>query len=719
MASATTAGMASSAPFNGAEQFEEWDAGQPSVLMLIIAWLFVGAVIRSLPLSLQRRLPYTVIVLLVGLGLGYLGAGCTSDSFMCYPYRVISEKAPYPGITPAMLQLLVLPPLIFAELFHTDLYMFRKVMGQALVLAFPGVLLSAVLMCAFVVFLLPQYFDWNTGMMFGAMLAASDPVAVLAGMKELGADPRLTTIISGESIMNDGCAVVLFTLFYGAAFEAKVFTAGAVVKFTAVQTVGAVALGLCFLLAAFLVLKLCRKEMSVVLTIIIAVPFMCFYSATLIDTSGILALIPLSLGLRLFSRNFLWGHLDEASHTVWELIEFMANTFVFVISGVIMVTDLMSSKINGEDVRDLVYIYLASLVARGITVLVFYPLLRRMGLGFNAADALVTWWGGLKGAVGLSIAMIVHFSARKGHELEQTGVRFMFHMGGVYFLTTVINATLSSPLVQYLKLDAKPRARILAMTEVSEECCRHAVQLVQKTQGAKSEAAVKAEEIAARCQGMARDATRTGASATAAAAAAGLREALLEAGDYEVDLDGERRRVLEVCTRRYRSYFEAGMICNSACAALDHVTKDAAFRCDSELQRWSTLGSLCRNLLRLSDFPFGVGTFSLNLSAEIAWGFAEAQESVRKTLPRSPVLGEVVGEAAGASAFLESLGIEHPKVLQRLGARHLAATARRDALGKIHQAMEDGSLHADEATVLEEMAQHLGDGIGRIPLEHA
>jgi len=438
---------------------------------------------------------------------------------------------------------------------------------------------------------------------------------------------------------------------------------------------------------------------------------MCFYSATLIDTSGILALIPLSLGLSLFSRNFIWGHLEEASHTVWELIEFMTNTFVFVISGVIMVTDVMSSKITGSDVLDLVYIYLASLAARGITVLVFYPLLKRMGLGFNAADALVTWWGGLKGAVGLSIAMIVHFSASKGHALERTGVRFMFHMGGVYFLTTVINATFSSPLVQYLKLDAKPRARILAMTEVSDECCRHAADLVRKAQGAKSEAAAKAEELAATCRGLAGNATQTGTTA----AAAGLAEALLEAGDYEVDLDGERRRVLEVCTRRYCAYFEAGMIGNSACAALDHVTKDAALRCSSELQRWDALSGLCGNLLRMSEFPLGVGAFAANLSAEIAWGFAEAQDSVRATLPRSPVLGEVMEEATGAGAFLESLGTERPEVLQRLGAQHLAATARRDALGKIHHAVEDGSLHADEAVILEEMAQNLGESISHIP----
>jgi len=689
--------MAGGGGFNGAEKFEEWDGGQPSVLMLIIFWLFIGALIRSLPLSLQRRLPYTVLVLLVGLGLGYLGAACTSDGFMCHPYQVISEKAPRPGISPAMLQLAVLPPLIFAELFHTDIYMFRKVMGQALILAFPGVLLSAVLMCAFVVFLLPQYFDWNTGMMFGAMLAASDPVAVLAGMKELGADPRLTTIISGESIMNDGCALVLFTLFYGAAFEAKSFTLGAVVKFTAVQTVGAVGLGLCFLLGALLVLKLCRKEMSVVLTIIITVPFMCFYSATLIDTSGILALIPLSLGLSLFSRNFIWGHLEEASHTVWELIEFMANTFVFLISGVIMVVDVMSSKITSSDVLDLVYIYLANLAARGITVLVFYPLLKRMGLGFNIADALVTWWGGLKGAVGLSIAMIVHLSASKGHALERTGVRFVFHMGGMYLLTTVINATLSSPLVQYLKLDSKPRARILAMTEVSDECCRHATDLVRRAQGEESEAAAKAEEVVATCSEAAGNVSQTGTTAAAA------------------DLDGERRRVLQVCIRRYRAYFEAGMISNSACMALDHVTKDAALQSGSELQRWTALSSLCGKLLRMSEFPLGVGAFALNLSAEIAWGFVEAQDSVRATLPRSAVLGEVVGEAKGASAFLESLGTKCPEVLQRLGAQHLAATACRDALGKIHQAVSDGSLHADEAVILEEMAQNLREGINHIP----
>jgi len=101
----------------------------------------------------------------------------------------------------------------------------------------------------------------------------------------------------------------------------------------------------------------------------------------------------------------------------------------------------------------------------------------------------------------------------------------------------------------------------------------------------------------------------------------------------------------------------------------------------------------------------------MNLSAEIAWGFAEAQKSVRKTLPDVPILGEVDDEQAGASAFLESLRREHPGVLRQLQARHLAATARSDALGKIHQAVEQGVLHADEAAALEEMADHLSESL--------
>lgn len=248
------------------------------------------------------------------------------------------------------------------------------------------------------------------------------------------------------------------------------------------------------------------------------------------------------------------------------------------------------------------------------------------------------------------------------------------------------------------------------MVEVSDACCQHAAGLVRDSQGAESKAAAKARELCDKFH------------VTVCMASAGAilgEEGLLEAGGHRaIDWDGERRRVLEACTRRYDEYSEAGMICNLACAALDHVTKDAALGRGSKLQRWSALGPLCSGLRRLSSLPLGLGTCCLALSAEIAWGFAEAQDSVREALRRSPVMAEASGEAVGARTFLESLGVEHPGALRRMKAQHLAATARCDALRGIHRAASDGSLHADEVTILEEVAQNLAEGIKHIPVCH-
>ena len=92
--------------------------------------------------------------------------------------------------------------------------------------------------------------------------------------------------------------------------------------------------------------------------------------------------------------------------------------------------------------------------------------------------------------------------------------------------------------------------------------------------------------------------------------------AQLEAGNYEVESEGERWSMLVVCTLRCRAYFEAGMISRASCAALDHVAKQAMFSCDTELDRWSVLGFLRAKLLSFSQFLFGLGSLSFSIRSE-------------------------------------------------------------------------------------------------------
>ena len=91
--------------------------------------------------------------------------------------------------------------------------------------------------------MLPVYFDWNTGMIFGASFAASDPVSVLAGVKVTSADSRLIAFTSVDIIMNDGCGDLLFTPFFGAVFEDGTIHAGELVLSTAQNKHGDATLG--------------------------------------------------------------------------------------------------------------------------------------------------------------------------------------------------------------------------------------------------------------------------------------------------------------------------------------------------------------------------------------------------------------------------------------------------------------------------------------------
>jgi hypothetical protein len=242
------------------------------------------------------------------------------------------------------------------------------------------------------------------------------------------------------------------------------------------------------------------------------------------------------------------------------------------------------------------------------------------------------------------------------------------------------------------------------MMTVSDSCCNHAITLAQNTEGIDSQLEGKFREIAKECHDTAHAALQSGNGE-----ASGLSDALLDGGNYEVDLQGERRRMLVVCTKRYHSFFEEGMISRTACAVLDHVAKEAMFSCDVELHRWSTLGFLTGHLLSCSRVPFGLGPLSVKLGADIAWGFAEAQRSMQETMSNSPVLRESESEALGAKAFLKLLNAEYPSVVEQMRVQHVGSTARTEVLTRIQRAVSSGSLHSDEATALEEMAHNFAE----------
>ena len=153
----------------------------------------------------NSRLPYTVALLFVGLAIGfsysYLDLGVLSNSLDIWV-----------AIGPHTMLSVFLPALVFESAFSLEWHTFRKCAAQVLWLAGPGVLLGTFLMGSLLKATLPYGWGWGSSLMLGSILSATDPVAVVALLKEVGASKRLGHIIEGESLVNDGTAIVVFSL---------------------------------------------------------------------------------------------------------------------------------------------------------------------------------------------------------------------------------------------------------------------------------------------------------------------------------------------------------------------------------------------------------------------------------------------------------------------------------------------------------------------------
>ena len=145
--------------------------------------------------------PYTASMFLLGIFMGVGVVSLPPSDQLSYSIKM------WKNIDSETLLLAFLPGLLFRDAYCSNVFLFMKALPQSLLLAFPAVLLGTFLTALVGFYILPYGWSWSFSMTFGAILSATDPVAVSALLAEVGAPPRLRTHISGESMLNDGSAI--------------------------------------------------------------------------------------------------------------------------------------------------------------------------------------------------------------------------------------------------------------------------------------------------------------------------------------------------------------------------------------------------------------------------------------------------------------------------------------------------------------------------------
>ena len=173
--------------------------------------------------------------------------------------------------------------------------------------------------------------------MFGAIISATDPVAVVALLKELGASKKLATMIEGESLFNDGTAMVIFLIMLEMV-EGKELSFGEMLgKFARLSFLGPL-LGLCFGLLVEYILHKIHNNYVLETNLTIVAAYMCWFVAenTEVHVSGILAIVALGLYMSYAGKTGFSSESFHAMHHVWGYVGFCAETMIFMLAGIII-----------------------------------------------------------------------------------------------------------------------------------------------------------------------------------------------------------------------------------------------------------------------------------------------------------------------------------------------------------------------------------------------
>ena len=396
-----------------------------TIIALMVAATAVAMIVQRL------KLPYTVALVLAGLALG--GLQYASPGLGLAQLR----------LTPELLFSLFLPLLLFEAAFHLSWRKFRQNLFAILLLAVPGVL-AAIALAGALAFIFEPFAEVDlpltVAFLFVAMLAATDPVSVIALFKELGVAKRLAVLMEGESLLNDGVAVVAFMALaavLGIHMPGEVVTAGWVATFFLWEVGLGIVIGVAVgLLVSYLATLVHDHLIEIMLTTLAA--FGSFVIAEALHASFVLAVVAAGMACGNVGARYGMTPTNRiAVASFWEYAVFVANSFVFLLLG----KEMDLARLWALAIPILIA-WAVLMAARTVVITLVTGALRKSSERLPPRWPTVLVWGGLRG----SLSMVLAVSIPETFAQRQLLIDLVF---GVVLVSIMVQGLTMAPVLRW------------------------------------------------------------------------------------------------------------------------------------------------------------------------------------------------------------------------------------------------------------------------------